>query len=375
MIDERGHDRADVAAAARSAASARRRARLGALTWAERLSVLRSGSALRGGPDAMATARDPPRPCGNGWASRPGAAAVRAVLGAARACRAESVDRSRRRASSSSTVLERMFGPIPTRPRCCCRRCRSTISTPSRRAMARGSAATCRVNARRACARRRAASPASGSATSTIDGADRDLGRAVVRVWRAVRSMPPPRWRDRRERRRARELADRDRQPVVRRAGHPRDARRPARPHLPMGVRQRRHRRRGASHLSLVSSGAAAIVRAGQRCARRIALAELREAVPAARAATLRQGLGGARKARDLLAGPRRAAAAADRDAARRVLPGGRLDRHGPAGDDRVARSCPATRRAALPRRHEDHERQSIRTKVVFVSFVACIVR
>ena len=66
---------------------------------------------------------------------------------------------------------------------------------------------------------------------------------------------------DARQRHRAREPADRDRQPVVRRGGDARAARRLAGPQLPMGLRSPRASSAAtSSHLSLISSGAETIV-------------------------------------------------------------------------------------------------------------------
>ena len=117
-----------------------------------------------------------------------------------------------------------------------------------------------------------------------------------------------------------REPADRDREPVVRSAGDARAARRPARPRLPVGVRPPRHRRRRRV------APVADLERRGddrgdgeRRADRDWRWPTCATALPAARTAARAQGPGGAREALDVLAGARRAAAAAGRDGDRRA--------------------------------------------------------
>ena len=109
---------------------------------------------------------------------------------------------------------------------------------------------------------------------------------------------------------------------------------------VPMGLRRRAIVGGDASHLSLVSSGAEAIVAQGNdeliatgaraKCARRCRPRARRRC---ARASAVREKRSTFSLAPD--APPRPQTATRDR----RILAGRRLDRHRPAGDDRVARS------------------------------------
>jgi hypothetical protein len=83
-----------------------------------------------------------------------------------------------------------------------------------------------------------------------------------------------------------------------------------------------------ASHLSLVSSGAAAIVGQGNDALVVLALRELRDALPAARAAAVRRA-SVVRERRATFSLP-----AVHNNTAGRVLPRRRLDRHGIARYD-----------------------------------------
>ena len=89
-----------------------------------------------------------------------------------------------------------------------------------------------------------------------------------------------------------------------------------------------------SSHLSVTSSGAEAIVAQGQRRADRDRAARSSRGAAGRAHGDVAKRAGRAREAIDLLAGARCAAAAADRDADRGILPGGRLDRYGLTGDD-----------------------------------------
>ena len=91
-----------------------------------------------------------------------------------------------------------------------------------------------------------------------------------------------------------------------------------------------------ASHLSLISSGAETIVSMSNDELAAMALGEVREALPDARAATVQQEPRGSREALDVFACRRCAAAAADPHRDRGLPPRRRLDRHRTAGDDRV---------------------------------------
>ena len=149
------------------------------------LSVLRIGAALRSGWRQTLTDLSVRRVA---CEERPGAAAVRAVLGAARAGRAQPIDRSGGGGVSSSACSSGCSGPIHRRRRWCCRPCRSTSCMPNRRA--RGSK---RAAARCASTRRRR-SLIDGDRVTGVrvrDEVDRGAGRhlhgAVARLSGAVR--------------------------------------------------------------------------------------------------------------------------------------------------------------------------------------------
>ena len=89
------------------------------------------------------------------------------------------------------------------------------------------------------------------------------------------------------------------------------------------------------SHLTLVSSGADDVMALQNEELIALALRELREALPEARAAKVAARVGRARAARDVLAGARAAEAAGDRDGRRGPGARRRLDRDRPARYDR----------------------------------------
>ena len=94
----------------------------------------------------------------------------------------------------------------------------------------------------------------------------------------------------------------------------------------------------GASHLSLVSSGASSWPPSRTRHSSQCALTELREAVPAARTATLRRASAVRERRATFSLAPSAPPRPQTENGAGRVLPGRRLDRHRPAGHDRVGR-------------------------------------
>ena len=102
-----------------------------------------------------------------------------------------------------------------------------------------------------------------------------------------------------------------------------------------------------ASHLSLISSGAEAIVAQTNDELTAMALGEVREALPAARSATLRKSLAVREKRSTFSLAPDAPPRPQTRDGDRRIAAGRRLDRHGIAGDDRVGRDVrsPGARR------------------------------
>ena len=94
----------------------------------------------------------------------------------------------------------------------------------------------------------------------------------------------------------------------------------------------------GTSHLSLVSSGATAIVGRSNEELVDLALDELRAALPSAREAERAPRSRRAREAGDVLGGAGSAAPAGTPDGRSRAVPGGRLDRDRPARYDRKRR-------------------------------------
>ncbi len=245
MIDRaRPSQRAVAAGAAVAAALARRRAGVGcAQLVASGSRCLRIGATDRSGSAAGRHSEQAPTEPFAHWLDRqrPGAAAVRVVLGAARAGRAQSIDRSGGGVAFHRACSSACSAPIRRRPRWCCRRCRSTSCMPSRRA--RGSK---RAAAKCASTRRRRSS-IEGERVSGVRVRDELIDAPVVIStvpWYAFHALfdapPAATGRDHRQRHRAREPADRDRQPVVRSRGDARAAGRPAGTQLPMGVRSPR---------------------------------------------------------------------------------------------------------------------------------------
>ena len=249
---------------------------------------------------------------------------MRAVLGAAGAGGAQSIDRSGR-GVVLLRVLERMFGPdpaaaalvLPAVP------LDEMYAEPARDvAEARGHEvrvnAPAKVDDRRQPRRRRA------RARRAHRGADRDLDGAVACVSTRCSISRRPRWRQTIAN--APALAS---LPIVtvnlwfdRAVMHEPLVGLPGRNF--QWVFDRRAIVGGAaSHLSLISSGAEAIVAKSQRRAGRDgARAKCARRCRRRASATVAKEPGGAREALDLLAGARCAAAAADRDGDRGILPG-----------------------------------------------------
>ena len=144
-------------------------------------------------------------------------------------------------------------------------------------------------------------------------------------------------------------LADCDRQFLVRPHGDRHRVCGPAGPDVPVGVRQRAHLRRQASHLSLVSSGADASVAMTNDQLIAVAHEEVTAACPGPR----RQPLVAPSCARSARRSRWRPAnrRVRRRDAGARVLSRRRLDRYGPAGHDRRRRRKRSSRgRGCWPR-------------------------
>ena len=216
-----------------------------ALGWGERFSVLRIGAGISPAKAGHRLELPSEYRCELGW-SRTGRHRGCASCSGSRSRSPHSTSRSiKPKPRTSSACSNASSGPIPARPRWCSRRFRSTSCMPNRRA--RGSsieAATCASTLRQRWS-------IDGQRIRGVRVRDEVIEAPIVistvpwHSFHALFDEVPRRTRaDGCQRDRAGEPSDRHRQPVVRRRGDARAARRPAGAELPVDLRSPRHRRR-----------------------------------------------------------------------------------------------------------------------------------
>ena len=183
-----------------------------------------------------------------------------------------------------------------------------------------------------------------------------DGGRPIICAvpWHALSDVlpEPPRGARPRARRRRSDgrVAHRHRQSLVRSRRDRSHAGRASRPDAAVGVRQASGLpARQASHLSLISSGAEAVVARSNQELIDLAMAEVSEALPAVRSASLLRGVVVREKKASFSVAPGQPRASAHQDRRARTVSRRRLDRHRPARYHRGGRDQrPLGRQAAL---------------------------